>query len=369
MKSFKYGCVVDGAWYCGRRTLEGELARFLEDGQNVVLMGERRMGKTSLVFGTIRGMRGWRQIYIDLMNIRSVEDFCKRILSAVKEFHQSASLFEKALKLLPKLRPVVTHDPVTGGFGYSFDVRGEMDPQAIEDVVSMLSVQARKKKVAIVFDEFQDVLKLPDSAAVLAVLRSKIQFQSDIPYVFTGSIRHQMIDIFDNPDSPFYKSAVTLGVGRIDRSDFVSFLKSRFAASRRRTGAGLLEAVLDEVDDIPGDAQELCEALCDVTEEKRIVVKEDIAKALKIVYAREGDKFESFIARLSPIQMKFLVAMSRRGGKNVQSGEFLAEAGISNAASVRRALARLEELRLIYCYRGEWRFNSTFFASWLRRFA
>ena len=368
MKSFKYGCVVDGSWYCERRTLERELAGFLVDGQNVVIMGERRMGKTSLVFGTIRGMRGWRQIYIDLMNIRSVEDFCRRILSAVKEFHQNASLFEKALKLLPKLRPVVTHDPITGGISYSFDVRGEMDPHAIEDVVAMLTAQARKKKVAIVFDEFQDVLKLPDSAVVLAILRSKIQFQSDIPYVFTGSIRHQMIDIFDNPDSPFYKSAVTLGVGKIERTDFIRFLKSRFAASKRRTGGDLLDAVLDEVDDIPGDAQELCEALCDVTEEKRVVTKGDIDAALRVVYAREGDKFESFIARLSPIQMKLLIAMAKRGGKSVQSGEFLMEAGIANAASVRRALARLEELRLIYCYRGEWRFNSTFFASWLRRF-
>mgnify|MGYP003319174661 FL=1 len=48
MNSFKYGCVVDGKWYCGRPFLEKELSRFIASGQNVVLMGERRMGKTSI---------------------------------------------------------------------------------------------------------------------------------------------------------------------------------------------------------------------------------------------------------------------------------------------------------------------------------
>ena len=58
-----------------------------------------------------------------------------------------------------------------------------------------------------------------------------------------------------------------------------------------------------------------------------------------------------------------------RGGRNVQSAEFLSSAGISNAASARKALNRLAELRHIYKYRGEWRFNGNFFRAWLKRFA
>lgn len=369
MNSFRYGCVVGGKWYCARPELENQLAKFIQNGQNVVILGERRMGKTSLVHETIHGMSGWKQIYIDLMNIRSVEDFCRRVLTAVREFHEKASLFEKALKLLPQLRPVVNLDPVTGGFGYSFDVRSVSDPHAVEEVVAMLAAQAAKRRVAIVFDEFQDILRLPDCQTVLALLRCRIQFQAGIPYLFTGSIRRQMVNIFDNPDSPFYKSAVTLSVGSIARSAFVGFLKSRFASAGRKTADDVIDLVLDEVVDIPGDAQELCEALCDVTEDKGPIVPEDVQAALQVVYAREGDKFESFIARLSPIQFKMLVALAVHGGKGTQSAEFLASAGIANAASARKALNKLEELRLIYCYRSEWKFNSTFFRSWLSRFA
>lgn len=369
MNSFKYGCVVDGKWYCPRPFLERELAKFVASGQNVVIVGERRMGKTSLLHQTVRGMKGWKLIYIDLLHIHTVEDFCRRVVSAVREFQTKASMFEKALRLLPRLRPVLNYDPVGGDFSYSFDVKEVQKPEAVEEVVEMLAALARKKKVVIAFDEFQSILDLPDCQSVLALLRSRIQFQHDIPYVFTGSVRHQMTDLFDNPDSAFYKSALTLCVGAIERADFERFLKSRFNDVKRRLSPDLLSAVLEEVDDIPGDAQELCEALCDSTEENATIKKSDIPAALKIVFAREGDKFEGFCSRLSPIQFKLILAIAQYGGCNLQSGEFLRLSGISNAASIRRALSRLEELRYIYKFRDEWKFNSTFFRSWLKRYA
>lgn len=369
MNAFKYGCVVGGKWYCPRPFLERELHKFLTAGQNVVVQGERRMGKTSLIHETMRGMSGWRLIYIDLLNIRSVGDFGKRVLSGVRDALQDESLFRKTLRLLPMLRPIVSYDPLTGGVGYSLDVKASSDPNAVEEIVSFLAAQTRRGKAAVVFDEFQDVLNLPDAQSVLALLRGKIQFQPETPYVFTGSVRNAMSDLFDNPDSAFYKSAVSLCVGEIDRQDFASFLRGRFRDCGKRVADGVLDAVMTEVDNIPGDVQELCEGLYDVTEGRREIVQDDIAEALKVVYAREGDKFESFTAKLSPIQFKMLVALALRGGVNVQSVSFLADAGIGNAASARRALSRLEELRHIYRYRGEWRFTSAFFKSWLRRFA
>ena len=55
---FKYGCVVGGDSFCERPELERKLAGFVRSGQNVVIQGERRMGKTSLVRETVGRMRG-----------------------------------------------------------------------------------------------------------------------------------------------------------------------------------------------------------------------------------------------------------------------------------------------------------------------
>ena len=111
--------------------------------------------------------------------------------------------------------------------------------------------------------------------------------------------------------------------------------------------------------------KELCEVLWGVTSDS--VEPEDIDTALQVVFRREGDKFESFCERLSPVQFKLLTAMARLGGREIQSRPFLDEAGIGNAASARKAAARLCELRYVYPFRGEYRFASMFFRVWLLR--
>ena len=119
---FRYGCVVEDSFYCPRPSLEKQLAGFIRSGQNVVVHGERRMGKTSLINAVVRGMRGWRMLYVDLLHVQTVGDICRRIVSAVRNMERKASLFEKALKLLPRLRPMMKIDPSTGEFGFGLEI-------------------------------------------------------------------------------------------------------------------------------------------------------------------------------------------------------------------------------------------------------
>ncbi|MDY0211754.1 MAG: hypothetical protein RBR06_01965 [Desulfuromonadaceae bacterium] len=71
--------------------------------------------------------------------------------------------------------------------------------------------RAHQESPLVVFlDEFQDVLNCQDSDRLLALLRSYIQHQPDIPYLFAGSTRHQMYDIFIGYSSPFFKSVLPM---------------------------------------------------------------------------------------------------------------------------------------------------------------
>ena len=47
MAPFKYGMVVDGENYCPRTELARQSSKLIEAGLNVVVQGERRIGKTS----------------------------------------------------------------------------------------------------------------------------------------------------------------------------------------------------------------------------------------------------------------------------------------------------------------------------------
>ena len=75
MNPFKYGCVVSGENFCPRPELERQLKEFAKSGQNLVVQGARRMGKTSLVVETVKSLRGVSLLYVDLFSVKSIGDF------------------------------------------------------------------------------------------------------------------------------------------------------------------------------------------------------------------------------------------------------------------------------------------------------
>ena len=111
---FKYGCVVSGDSFCERPELTTKLAGFVRSGQNVVIQGERRMGKTSLVRETIGRMKGVRLVYVDLLGVCDIGDLCGRIAEALAETDRTLPFYRKLGRMLAKLRPTVSVDPDSG---------------------------------------------------------------------------------------------------------------------------------------------------------------------------------------------------------------------------------------------------------------
>ena len=93
----------------------------------------------------------------------------------------------------------------------------------------------------------------------------------------------------------------------------------------------------------------------------------DIKEALEIIFARENDHFTFAIKQLTAQQTRVLRTIAARGGKEIFSGAFLDAAQVFSAASVKKAVAKLERENIIYNYDGEYRFGSPFFCEWLLR--
>ena len=83
MNPFKYGSIVLGKNFCGRKDLLKQIAAHMEASQNIVVIGERRIGKTSLVYEAVRKLKGTDILYMDLLGIKSVDALCKRMLRAI----------------------------------------------------------------------------------------------------------------------------------------------------------------------------------------------------------------------------------------------------------------------------------------------
>ena len=366
MNPFKYGCIVDGDFFCPRPVLETELRRLVESGQNVVVQGERRMGKTSLVCEAVRKAKGVKLLYVDLLGIRSISDFCRKVTSAVAALNRKRTFLARAADLIHRLRPTLTIDTITGSPTISVDMSAASSPDSLEDVLDMIAVLARENRLCVVFDEFQDMLNVENANGILATMRGKIQFQSDTPYIFLGSVRNQMSDMFTNSRSPFYKSAALFDIGRIEDKDFSAFLVKRFKTGKRTASPAFVEKVLDLADRVSGDVQELCDALWATTDEGATLAESDLPKALELVFARESKSYIPAIGKLTAIQMRVLRGIAELGGEKVLSGDFLRSVNVPNAGSVRKSVLRLIDLDILYEFDGRYRFTNPFFAAWMR---
>lgn len=365
MKPFKYGCVVGADFFCPRPALQNRLTEYVRDGQNVVLVGERRMGKTSLVFAACKALKGYRMLYVDLLNIRTVSDLCNRVATAAAQMGKKASFGSRALSFISRLRPTLSVDPENGMPVISVDTRTAEDPRSVSDVVSLIERFAREERMFVVFDEFQEVRKLDACDQVLALLRSRIQLLQDTCFVFSGSVRADMVSIFTDPASAFYKSALTLEVSSIPDDDFIPFLIRRFASGKRKASADFVRRILDFTNRTTGDVQQLCAAVWSVTEDGQSLQETDIAIALKDIFATEGGQFEFQTAKLTRYQLKALIAIAKFGGERVYSSEFLSRAEMPSTATLTKALKRLTDDRLLYNYRKCYRFFNPFLRAWL----
>lgn len=365
MNPFKYGQTVLKDDFCPRPNLERVLKKHIASGQNVVLQGERRCGKTSLICETTRKMKKVHLVYVDLLEIKSVQDICKRIIRALITMEQKSGSLEKILRSLSHIRPVITFDPVTGTPSISMGMHSNIKPDSIEALLDLIQITGKSKKITVAFDEFQDVFNLKESGQVLALMRSKIQFQSDIPYLYAGSVRNQMTDIFTNADSPFFKSALMMEVGPIEKKIFTNFLLNQFEKGKRNVDDTILDRVFEISNNSPGEVQQVCAALWEVSESKSKIGEEMILAAMQVIFNQELKGYESTLNKVSNQQLRCLSALSKIGGQSPTASEFLKETGIRQPGSVKKALNRLVDMRIIFNSGTEYKFSNPFFKHWL----
>ena len=365
MNPFKYGSIVQGKDFCGRKNLLRQITGYIEASQNIVILGERRIGKSSLVYETVRKLKKIEILYIDLLAIKSPDALCKRILRAIVTFENHASWITKIIKILSHLRPTLTTDPVTSLPVVSFDASVELKADSIQEVLDLIESLSKDKSFVVVFDEFQDILNIKEADEAIAILRSKIQFHQNIPYVFVGSIRHRMDEISTSPSSAFFKSVIPISVDPLPYEEFSKFLTQKFEIGERNILDETLKQVFVIANDITGDIQQLCEALWEVTPAKYTVSTGRLKDALQLIFAREQKSYETFISLLTDLQFKCLTALARIGGERVYSMEFIGAVGPHSSASVNRAIKRMIDINILFKSGNEIRFVNPFFKAWL----
>ncbi|MFK5927457.1 MAG: ATP-binding protein [Desulfuromusa sp.] len=367
MNPFHYGSIVIDKDFCGRKEDLKRLREYISGSQNVVLYGERRVGKTSLIFEAVRRKKGYRSIRLDLMNIKSIDALCRKFIHGLGAMEQQSGFFEKFIKSIPSLRPSLSVDPISGLPSISIDTVVSLTSSNLQEIIGLVKEAYKRKKLIVVIDEFQAILDIRDSGEAIAELRAQIQHAPEIPFIFAGSIRHQKEAIFTFHDSPFFKSAIPMSVAPLPITEFTPFLQERFARGKRIVSAEQMENIFSLAGEITGDVQQFCEALWYVSTPGDAIGWEHVGLAKEVLISRELLSFQTILAKLTEHQFNVLNSLAIVGGKTPTSKEFLRHADSRNASSILKALDRLAQLKIIYQSTEGWKFMNPVFRLFLQR--
>lgn len=373
---FVYGKVVRGKYFANREAEIAELKNDIASSQNVIVFSPRRYGKTSLILEVLDRVKaeGLLICYIDLFKVTSQETFIAAYAREVARLQggRIQTMLKKIRDLLPRLVPKV----VMKGEKVDLEVEFEFDPRAdkgplfddLFEAVATMSLQTGKKAV-VVFDEFQEITGWDVKGQIERQMRTHFQMHESVSYIFMGSKRHLMQELFRNKNRPFYRFGRHFPLGKIPKDEFAEFIQRHFEETGYQTDLDAIREILHAADDHPYYTQLLCNILWDRKRQEKVIAKEDIYLAVQEVFMREAHAFHDIWDMLPLKSRQLLVALAKEDSPQVRpfSSGFLQKHNLGSASSVQRAITRLLEEEVLEKTNGGYQFTDVFFKRWLRQ--
>lgn len=346
---FVYGEEVAEETFCNREEEIKELIKDIKDCQNVLIFSPRRMGKTSLIKEVLKQVENENilTVYVDLYPAITkeyfVEIFAKAIAKSLKG--KIERVVDTLKKLLPYLIPKVVMKGEEGSFEFEFVI------DRSRNIISMLDTllsapqkiaTERKKTAVVVFDEFQEIANYQDEE-IERKMRSVFQTHRNISYIFMGSKKHLLYELFYNPHRPFYKSCKHIPLARIPESDLFEFIGAKFEEGDIKIDKKLIEKIISLSECHPYYVQFLCHIVWDEAVEGGIVESQAIDLALDKLLKRESTAYTFLWDSLSQKQKGLLIALAQEERPDIYSNQFLSRYNLGSASSIQKALRALVE--------------------------
>lgn len=358
---FVYGKIVGKDCFADRRREIELVKNAVLSGQNVVIYSPRRYGKSSLVYNAIQEL-DVVSIWIDCYGLISKRELAEKIAVEVIRKWKAKRIVESIRGLFKSVRPKIRL-----GEEIEVEFSFEEEEKAFEESLELPQKLAKrtKKRVVVVFDEFQEVAQLGED--VLPKMRSAFQKHIDVCYVFVGSKRGMMEKIFRSALSPFYNFGMHVTLNKIPKEEFKKFIREKFENSGIRIDEDAISRVLDVTEGHPYYTQMLCHRLWfdAFVSDKRVDVN-DVDRVVDEIIHEETDAYATLWDDLTLSQRKVLVALSK-GETDLYSAEFLQKYGFKRASNVQVAVKGLLKKEIVSKVGGSYEISDPFLRLWVLR--
>ena len=274
-----------------------------------------------------------------------------------------SKIIKQVSTFFKSLRPLFSFDSLTGVPTIMVDVKPEIAEHSLAEIFSYMEQSGQLCVVAM--DEFQSITSYGDPS-VEALLRSHIQQLTSVHFVFSGSQRHVLENMFASANRPFYQSTQILNLNEIEEQAYCNFATAKLAAHRQQLNADVFGYLYQELAGHTWYVQMLLNRLYDSGE--KLISREVVDKVLTGIVDENEATFQTFMRLVTPIQARLLRAIAREGTVQQALGQsFISQYHLGATSTIRSALNALVEKELVLDVQGAYQVYDRFFALWLKR--
>lgn len=361
---------VGAEFFCDRKQETSLLTSLLVNGNNVALMSPRRMGKTGLIlhcFDQPQIKQHYYTFLIDIYSTKSLKEFVyemgKAVLDMLKPHGKKALDF--FLGIVTSLRAGVTYDQ-WGSASWGLELGDITAPQVtLDEIFHYLG--AADKPCIVAIDEFQAITRYPENN-IEAVLRTYVQHCTNATFIFAGSQRTMMGQMFSSPSRPFYQSVVSQTLGAIPLDNYSAFIHRHFDAADRHITDETVGQIYKMFDGVTWYVQQMANLLFMLTPKGETCTVDMIPSAIDILLNSNETTYNTLLFQLNEKPKQLFTALCKDGvGRQLTSAAFIRRHRLSSSSSVQSGLKVLLEKELVTQEADAYYPYDKLFALWLKR--
>lgn len=362
---FSITSYLGSSYFCDREEETAKAVNMLQNGCNITLVSLRKYGKTGLIKHIFNQdfTNNSYCFYLDLDKTGGLYDFVKLFGSAVlgKCASMPKRVLNNVLKAFSSLRLVFTTDPYTGQPQCMVDFKPDDSERTLSEIFSYL--EHADKPCYVAFDEFQIIADYRD-VKMEALLRSYIQHLTNVHFIFSGSRKHIMYEMFSSASRPFYQSTRFLTIDVIDKAKYFDFASTHLKKHRQTLEENAFNWLYNTVNGHTWYVQAMLNQI--YMDSDSTVTIDSVRRALTMLVEEYQGSYITYLKLLPSTQRDLLIAIAKEGSiSSVRTTDFITKYAIP-ASSAMAALDALCEKEMVFEYEnGKYTVYDRFFAIWM----
>lgn len=342
---------IPAPYFCDRQQEIARLLKGIHGGENICLVSTRRMGKSRLVkhCSVLPEIMGnYYFFYVDLLHTSSLRDFAFAFGRCVFDALQNKGekFVRQFLSAVQSLTVTMSIDPLSSMPQFGLALNQDAQPEyTFESIFRYL--ENADKPCIVCFDEFQQISRYPEKN-VEALLRSHIQHLSNAHFIFSGSERHMLEEMFNSSAHPFYNSASYMFLEAIPEDKYIEFACYWYEQYSKHVEPELVQLIYRLAEGNTYTMQRISHELFDILAPNEAADRQKLAQAVNNVIESETPRYARLLSHVPERQQSLLFAIANEGRvQKIMSGAFLRKYHLISSSAVQNAIKHLLEMDLV----------------------